>query len=44
MYAFSILGSFKCECLSVVDLKDAWHNNKLLGTYKSFWGINLIVV
>ena len=31
---FSVLGSFKCEVLSLLDLKDAFHSLRLLGNSK----------
>ena len=36
---FSVLGNFKCEVLSVLDLKDAFHLLRLLEDSKRFCGI-----
>ena len=36
---FSVLGSSRCEVLSVLDLKDAFHSLRLLGNSKRFCGI-----
>ena len=34
--AFTILENFKCECLSVLDLKEAYHTIKLSENYKPY--------
>ena len=36
---FSVLGSSKCEVLSVLDLKDAFHSLRLSGNSKKYCGI-----
>ena len=36
---FSVLGSSKCEVLSVLDLKDAFHSLRLSEHSKKYWGI-----
>ena len=36
---FSVLGSSKCEVLSVLDLKDAFHSLRLSGNSKRYYGI-----
>ena len=36
---FSVLGSSKCEVLSVLDLKDAFHSLRLSEHSKKHWGI-----
>ena len=36
---FSVLGSSKCEVLSVLDLKDTFHSLRLLGNSKKYCGI-----
>ena len=36
---FSVLGSFQCEVLSVLDLKDAFHSLKLSENLKRYCGI-----
>ena len=36
---FTLLGSFRCEVLSVLDLKDAFHPNKLTENYKRHCGV-----
>ena len=36
---FSVLGSSKCEVLSVLDLKDAFHSLRLSETSKRYCGI-----
>ena len=36
---FSILGSSKCEVMSVLDLKDAFHSLQLMENSKKFCGI-----
>ena len=38
-YAFAILGSCKCECLSDLDLKSAYHTIKLSENSKPYCGI-----
>ena len=35
-HTFSVLGNSKCEVLSVLDLKDAFHSLKLLGDSKRY--------
>ena len=37
--ALAILGSLKCECLCVLDLKDTYHTIKLLDSSKPYCGI-----
>ena len=37
---FSVLGSSKCEILSVLDLKDAFHSLRLSGNSKKYCGIH----
>ena len=37
--AFTILGNYKCECLSVSDLKDAYHTIQLSYSSKPYCGI-----
>ena len=34
---FSVLGSFRCEVLSVLDLKDPFHSLRLLCTLTIIW-------
>ena len=41
---FSVLGSSKCEVLSVLDLKDAFHSLRLSENSKKYCGILLILV
>ena len=36
---FSVLGSSKCEVLSVLDLKDAFHSLRLSGNSQKYCGI-----
>ena len=36
---FSVLGSFKCEVVSVLDLKDAFHSLRLSENSKKYCGI-----
>ena len=36
---FLVLGSSRCEILSVLDLKDAFHSLRLLENLKRYWGI-----
>ena len=36
---FSVLGNSKCEVLSVLDLKDAFHSLRLSENLKRYWGI-----
>ena len=36
---FAILGISKCECLSVIDLKDAYHTIKLSENSRPYCGI-----
>ena len=36
---FSVLGNSKCEVLSVLDLKDAFHSLRLSENSKRYWGI-----
>ena len=36
---FSMLGSSRCEVLSVIDLKDAFHSLRLLENSKRYCGI-----
>ena len=38
-YTFSMLGSSKCEVMSVLDLKDAFHSLRLMESSKKFCGI-----
>ena len=37
--SFSVSGSFRCEVLSVLDLKDAFHSLRLLENSKRYCGI-----
>ena len=37
--AFSVLGSSKCEVLSDLDLKDAFHSLRLSEIFKTYYGI-----
>ena len=37
--AFAILGSSKCEYISILDLKDAYHTIKLLDSSKPYFNI-----
>ena len=39
MDTFSVLGSSRCEVLSVLDLKDAFHSLRLLENSKRYYGI-----
>ena len=41
---FSVLGSFKCEVLSVLDLNDAFHSLRLSENSKRYCGILLTLV
>ena len=36
---FTLLGSFKCEVMSVLDLKDAFHSLRLTESSKKYCGI-----
>ena len=36
---FSVLGNLKCEVLSVLDLKDAFHSLRLSENSRKYWGI-----
>ena len=36
---FSVLGSFRCEVLSVLDLKDGFHSLRLLENSRRYCGI-----
>ena len=36
---FSVLGNSKCEVLSVLDLKDAFHSSRLSGNSRKYCGI-----
>ena len=36
---FTLLGSSKCEAMSVLDLKDAFHSLRLTESYKKYCGI-----
>ena len=38
-HTFSVLGSSRCEVLSVLDLKDTFHSLRLSETSKRYYGI-----